>query len=185
MNHWDSEAPRPGRQLPAGLTFDIRRFGGRTSISEEVLRTAEAHTELDRVMGELIVGIDVRVLSHRLLSREQVQTVGFPASPWQHFKAHFAPRWFIRRWPVQKHWADITFHVDVDAAFPQSMIPLSETRLGPASFHEDAHFETETYGQPYIEYRQVPMRYQELRNYYAEAADREARIKAGLPRHLR
>ena len=175
----------PTERTPAGFTFDIRRFGGRTTLSREVLKTAQMSSEWDRVMDDLVVGIDVKVLSHRLLSRVQTQSVGFPANPWQHLKARFAPDWFISRWPIKKEWRDIVFHVDVDVAFPQATIPLSETRLGPASFHESAHFETATYGQPYMEYRQEPMTYQRLRNYYAEAADREARIRAEIPRHLR
>jgi hypothetical protein len=136
-------------------------------------------------MDGLIVGIDVKVLSHHLLSRVQTQSVGFPANPWQHLKARFAPGWFVRRWPVRKTWSEIAFHLDVDAAFPQATIPLTEARLGPASFHESGHFDTSTYGPPYVEYRQEPMTYQQLRNYYAEAADREARIRAEIPRHLR
>jgi hypothetical protein len=176
---------RPAERDPAGFTFDLRRFGGRTSVAREVLESAEMSSEWDRVVDSLIVGIDVRVLSHRLLSRSQALSLGLPANPWQHLKARFAPRWFIRRWPVRKEWQKIVFHVDVDAAFPQAMIPLSETRLGPASFHESAYFETATYGDPYMEYRQEPMTYQEIRNYYAEAADREARIRAEIPRHLR
>lgn len=186
MNHWDPDSPQPGQTHPAeasvsGFVFDIRRFGGRMSISEEVLRTAEMHTELNRVLGELLVGIDIRVLSHHLLSRTQTQRVGFPANPWQHLKARFGPAWFLQRWPVRKTWSEITFHIDVDAAFPQAMIPLTESRLGPASFHEDAYFETATCGAPYVEYRQQPMSYQDLRNHYAERAEREARIRKQAP----
>lgn len=187
MNYSDNgdRFAEPGQTFPtealaaAEFTLAVRRFGGRATISEEVLQTAELHTEMDRIYNSLLVGIDVKVLSHRLLSRVQTQGVDFPANPWQHLKARFAPRWWIKRWPVKKIRTEITFHVDVDAAFPQAMIPLSETRLGPASFHESAYFETKTYGSPYMEYQQEPMTYQELRNYYAKAADREARIRAG------
>lgn len=172
----------PTEQSPARFTFDIRRFGGRTSLSREVLETAEMRSEWDHTMDSLIVGIDVKVLSHRLLSRVQTQSVGFPANPWQHLKLRFAPLWFVRRWPVKKAWRDVIFHIDVDAAYPQATIPLSEPRLGPAAFHESGYFETETGGDPAITYRQHPLSYQGIRNYYAEQSEREARIRKEMPR---
>jgi hypothetical protein len=192
MNYFDNgdRFAQPGQAYPtrataqtsSGFVFDIRRFGGRTTVSQQVLETAEMSSEWDHILEGLIVGIDVKVLSHHLLSRSQTQTVEFPANPWQHLKARFGPAWFIGRWPVRKASTSITFQVDVDAAFPQATIPLSEPRLGPASFHESGHFETETYGHPYITYRQGPMSYQQLRSYYADAADREARIRKEIPR---
>jgi hypothetical protein len=55
--------------------------------------------------------------------RRQVEvalTAGAPVNWWQHWKAEFAPRWYLRYWPVQRRAYQVTLTSEAHRLFPKA-----------------------------------------------------------------
>lgn len=120
--------------------LDLRKYGRQTALSQEVLETAAATSELDAETGMVFVRMSVKLLTSRLLSSRVSRVVTVPANPWQHLKQRFAPSWFLARWPVEYEELTIHFDLDVDALYPKAQIPIQRDRMLIPVFHEEARW---------------------------------------------
>jgi hypothetical protein len=114
-----------------------RKFGRRELVSPEVLDTVQMTTAVDQFLDGMLVKISMYVLTDRILTRTYEVGFSYPANPWQHLKARFAPRWFRNRWPVAEKTVTNQVQIDVDAIYPNARIRLDE-HLGHVVFHESA-----------------------------------------------
>lgn len=63
---------------------------------------AELFTYLDHASTDVILALKAWFLDgHKRDVREVRADVEFPATPWEFFKQEYAPKWFLKRWPVK------------------------------------------------------------------------------------
>ena len=49
-----------------------------------------------------------------------------PADWWQHVKERWAPRWFLKKWPVKKKRLEVTFDAEFRVLFPDVVARLGD-----------------------------------------------------------
>jgi hypothetical protein len=60
----------------------------------------EIATRMDHAMTGTVVQLRGWLLNGHKIDRADSNEIEFPASPWQFFKQQYAPKWWLRRWPV-------------------------------------------------------------------------------------
>jgi hypothetical protein len=87
----------------------------------------EFATRLDQAIVGTVCDLRGWLLDGHKIARIDSDIVEFPVTPWQFFKQRYAPKWFLRRWPVVMEGRTIRVAVHHHFVCPHVAIPTDET----------------------------------------------------------
>jgi len=70
--------------------------------------TLDPELFIEHEVARMVMELRDYVLAEKTAEREvpvyfeESVSFRFPSNPWQHLKQRFAPKWFLRRWPVEE-----------------------------------------------------------------------------------
>lgn len=126
------------------LLLERIKLAARGSITREALLDGAAvKTMVDMLSDTLLLSLETAVLGH---DRKTIswQLVEYRPDGWlQYLKRRHAPRWILKRWPVQMKRHERTLTLPVRSLYPEAPKPPG---LGPVVFHslERAPFSLES-----------------------------------------
>ena len=134
----------PPEQMIEELLLERMKLAARGSITREALLDGAAvKTMVDMLTDTLLLSLETAVLGH---DRKTIswQLVEYRPDGWlQYLKRRHAPRWILKRWPVQMKRHERTLTLPVRSLYPEAPKPPG---LGPVVFHslERAPFSLES-----------------------------------------
>lgn len=146
--------PEPARRIDLGIEeppplvreflLERMKFRANGQITREALLDGAVVREMvDMLTDSLLVSLETVVLGH---DRKTIswQLVEYRPDGWlQYLKRRRAPRWILKRWPVQMKRHERTLTLPVRSLYPEAPKPPG---LGPVVFHslERAPFSLES-----------------------------------------
>ena len=93
----DAELERSKSVLMERLHVHFHKIIPELSLSRGQFEFA---TRLDQAVAGTVAQLRGWLLDGHKCDCEETQIIEFPATPWQFFKQKYAPKWWLRRWPV-------------------------------------------------------------------------------------
>lgn len=118
------------------LNLTKTRVHSRTAVSNQLLHEANITTVMDDMRDQMILNLEVEVLTHKIAQSTYTMTVPYPASPWHHFKhRHRSSRlmaWWIKRHPIKYTKKEGVVTLSKEHRFPDAKISVYPDSLGIA-----------------------------------------------------
>jgi hypothetical protein len=101
--------------------LEVVQYALRQEFSREMLAAPNARLDVQETlygMGATLVANLLEDPEQRVKKALRAQSPRYPADWWQAVKEKWAPRWFLRRWPVRWAVARLELEVDLRTIFP-------------------------------------------------------------------
>lgn len=104
MNSIAAWEPNPAIIEMKQRTLELRRYAAQVGIGRTTLESMEMEKSEDILTRNILYRVELDVLSDKIADDKYKARYSYKvyASPWQHFKALYMPKWFVSRYPVKK-----------------------------------------------------------------------------------
>ena len=97
--------------------------------SELLIANHEAYV-FEHHAGGLVLGLKAWLLDgHKLDKMPERSSIEFPETPWQFFKQEYAPKWFLKKFPVKNSVREITTAIHHHYLCPHVNVPKKEVHF--------------------------------------------------------
>lgn len=110
------------------IALEICRYGAMEAIGTTTLDSINFEAEEDFVAHRLVYRVTMDILSDKLVDDNYIHNYSYEvfSTPWQHFKALYAPGWFKKRYPTRT----TTIHDKVKVNFTRyASYPKANVRI--------------------------------------------------------
>lgn len=110
----------------------LKRFAAMTQIGATTRESMNIESVEDHAINGLVLRLEADVLTDTIAKDEYVADYSYEvyASPWQHFKSLYMPKWFIEWKPVkyEKKHGTVTVKLERLATYPKANIALQKDK---------------------------------------------------------
>jgi hypothetical protein len=86
---------------PETIRLNIEKFAAQVYFNNELIQDYPYSLEVQSILVSELEAVALRIQTYVACSSEKIIKINSPATAWQHIKQDYAPKWFLKKYPVE------------------------------------------------------------------------------------